>query len=195
MMQTFPDPWNVCFATRLLGGPWGGDVLPVYRGQSTGITAIIPNGLVEPVVVRVHANDPACPFGIKCASIAVLDDLVWQGPIEAPPAPTNTQPPSGLSQADAILDAIGISFNNGGSLNPEVVSAVAGPYVTLESDGVIAGDRWVWAVTLRVQVTAPDCPAGNPCPIVLATRTVILDFVIGSLVIMSTSTGPTPAPS
>ncbi|MBI3751604.1 MAG: hypothetical protein HY263_08135 [Chloroflexi bacterium] len=197
MMQTFPDIWNVCSAVRVYPDPWVGDVLPVYLGASNVSLPTIPDGQVEPVVLRVHSRDAGCPSTYDCASLPVLDGLAWIGRLGPPPAPTNTAPPDGISQADAIRDAIGISFNNGGSLDPQVVSAVAGPYAVVQSEGgaTIPGDRWVWLVTLRVQVTAPDCPAGNPCPIEWATRAVILDYVEGSFVIMSTSTGSSPAPS
>lgn len=196
-MRTFPDRWSVCFAIRLSPGPWGGDVLPVYKGSLNPALPTIPEWQVEPVVLRVHANDPACPFGADCSSTAVIDGVAWLGRVGPPPAPTTSAPPNGLTRADAIRDAIGISFNNGGGLNPEVVSAVAGPYAVVQSEGgaTIPGDRWVWLVTLRVAATAPDCPPGAACPASLATRTVILDYVDGTLVIMSTSTGPSPAPS
>ena len=191
MMENVPDLWNVCFAIRLSEGPWGGEVVAVYRGASTIALATIPNGKVEPVVLRVHSRDPGCPFGEECSSVAVLGEPVWEGRIATPPLPTNTQPPLGLSREDAIRDAIGISFNNGGSLQPDVIGAIAGPYAAVQPEGtIIAGDRWVWLVTLQVVAPPPSCPSGAACPGVPSKREVVLDFLDGNLVIMSTSIGP-----
>jgi hypothetical protein len=190
-MQTFPDIWNVCSAIRVSEGPWGGDVEAVYKGTLNPALPTIPDGQVEPVVLRVHANDPACPFGADCSSTAVIDGIAWLGRVGPPPPPTNTAPPDGISRADAIRDAIGNSFNTGGSLNPTVVSAVAGHYAELGPPGStdVAGDRWVWAVTLFGFFRAPDCATGVPCHDTGSSRLVVLDYVTGELLIEET-----PAP-
>jgi hypothetical protein len=185
-----PDPWNPCSATRLDPSPYDGPLgLAVYRGADEPAWPIVPDGDVQPIVLRVHTHDPRCALGDACASVPVLEAIAWTAAATPIPAPTSSPPPTSFSELDAIEAAIRVGAQS--SSDSTVVGAVRGHYAAVgPGGGDVAGDRWVWAVTLAGSFRAPDC-SGTACPARTAEDLVVLDYVTGTFLISSTSTpGP-----
>jgi hypothetical protein len=190
------DQWNTCAAARLFPSPFDG---PEARGifHGTGSVALpeIPDGMVEAVVLRVHTHDPGCAPSGGCTTSAVLDAVVWQGGLEPTPTPTSSAPASGLTLPAAIEAATRVTAGNGGR-ELVVTAAVAGPYAVVGPSGSdVAGDRWVWAVTLHGSFAAPgDCliGPGSSCGLPATSSLVVLDYVDGSFLISSTPADGSP---
>jgi hypothetical protein len=193
-MQTVPDVWNVCSAIRLSPDPWGGDVLPVYQGAVATALPTIADGQVEPVVLRVHSRDPECPSTDDCASLAVLDAVVWLGRMGPVASPAGTAPPGGISQEVAeriaVDEALGAPQRAPGGV--VVVTSRSGHYSEVGRPGStdVAGDRWVWAVVVSGRFTAPHCQPPTACLSGLEDSLIVLDYVTGEVLLQET-----PAPS
>jgi hypothetical protein len=114
------------------------------------------------VVLRIHSHDATCTAEVRaaypqldCAHIAVLDGVVWLGPVETePPMPTAapTQPADGLTREEAISIARRrIARDWAGALDLKcarirVYSDVEhGLHLTIDG----RNDPWVWAVVFR----------------------------------------------
>ena len=123
-----------------------------------------------------------------------IDGPTPSEPTPTPPssAPSSTRPPSGYSQAAAIEAAVRL-VDATGQTSLTVTGAVSGPYALVGGGGGVAAERWVWAVTVMGLAPPPDCPSGAPCPIVLSTTLVTLDYVDGTFLVMdSGSLAPAP---
>jgi hypothetical protein len=141
-------------------------------------------------VFLVHTHDSACVGRTDCVLWPVADQLRWAGPIGPIPSPTSTQPPSGLSAAQA--EAIATEATRADGRAVMVVSSRSGHYAEVGPPGStdVDADRWVWAVVLETIQVAPSCPSGAPCPVVGSTTLVVVDFVTGEVLIQET-----PAPT
>jgi hypothetical protein len=186
-----PDPWNACAATRLFPSPFDGpEAIGIYRGLSGPSLPTIPDGSVQPVVLRVHTHDAACTTGAACTELAVLDAVVWQGGLVPTPTPTNSAPPGGVTLPAAAVEAANRVVGGNGGSSLVVTAVVAGPYAIVgPAGGDVAGDRWVWAVTLTGTFIAPDCPPGAVCLASFSSVLVVLDYVDGSFLV---SASPAP---
>jgi hypothetical protein len=192
-MVLTPDPFNSCFRGRLYASPFGGsEMIGLVQLHGGPTLPSLGDDEVQPVVVAVHTHDPACPSPGACALTPVFDAIVWSGRIAPVSAPTSTRPPAGFSEAAAIEAAILVAAEHS-STGPTVLSAVAGHYAEVgPGGGDVAGDRWVWAITLGGAFPAPDCGSGaaaSSCRAVGSTSLVVLDYVDGTFLISTT-----PAP-
>jgi hypothetical protein len=170
--------WSGCLGARLLSRPVMGTAsLVVVPGAGSVALPRVAPGLVEPIVLRVHTHDPACPSSprFECGTLPVLDAIVWEGAIQPMPTPASTRPPTGLTEAQA--EAAALQYAAAHSIvRPSLVSAAAGP-VSLVADGgsPVPADQWVWAVVVR--------GSGG------MTQLVVFDYVTGSFL-----SSETPAP-
>jgi len=190
-----PDRWNPCFAKRLYPSPFAGpEALGIFPGLNPPGLPDLPAGTVQAVVVRVHTHDAACPADQGCETYPVLEAVVWQGGLVPTPTPTNSAPPGGVTLPAAAVEAANrVAGGNGGS-SLVVTAVAAGPYAIVgPAGGDVAGDRWVWAVTLTGIFTAPDCPPGAVCPASLSSVLIVLDYVDGSFLISSSPAPLAPA--
>jgi hypothetical protein len=112
--------------------------------------------------------------------------------MEVVPAPSNIRPLAGISEAAAIEVAMKVAAEHA-STSPAVLSAFAAHYADMGlGGGDVAGDRWVWAITLGGAFPAPHCGSGAAAPScgsVGSTMLVVLDYVDGTFLIATT-----PAP-
>jgi len=187
-----PGPWNACAATRLFPSPFDGpDAIGIYHGLSGPGLPTIPDGSVQAVVLRVHTHDATCS-NPDCTQLAALDAIAWEGSQQPTPSPTSTKPPNGIGEQAAIESAIRVG--EGQAIGPVTVTSVlAGPYVVVgPAGGDVAGDRWVWAVSLTGNFAPPDCytGGGTSCVPSRSSELVVLDYLDGTFLI-----AVSPAPS
>lgn len=144
--------WSGCLGARLLSRPVMGTAsIVVVQGSGSVPLPEIAVGLLEPIALRVHTHDPACPSSprIDCATLPVLEGIAWEGAVQPMPSPSSTRPPAGMTEAEA--EAAALRYAAGHSLlEATLVSAAAGPdaLVAAGHDPVPA-DQWVWAVVVR----------------------------------------------
>ncbi|HEV2005120.1 MAG TPA: hypothetical protein VGQ85_00770 [Candidatus Limnocylindrales bacterium] len=187
-----PYSWNPCSAMRLFPSPFDGSVaFGIFRGSAAVGLPEMPSGNVEPVVVRVHTHDATCS-NPDCTQLAALDAIAWEGSPQPTPSPTSTKPPSGMAESAAIEAAIRVG--KGQAIGPvTVTSVVAGPYVVVgPAGGDVAGDRWVWAVSLSGNFAPLDCytGGGTSCVPSRSSELVVLGYLDGTFL-----SAVSPAPS
>jgi hypothetical protein len=191
-----PSPWNPCDATRLFPSPFDGpEAIGIYRGLSGAGLPTIPDGGVQAVVLRVHTHDPACATGAECKGLPVLETVVWQGGLEPTPMPTSSAPPAGLTLPAAVGAATRVAGANHGT-RLVTTAAVAGPYAIVgPTGGDVAGDRWVWAITVVGRFPPVSCST-EPTTLCLTdfmSSLIVLDYVDGSVLISSSPAPVAPA--
>ena len=73
--------WDLCKTLSLYDRAAGGSALWIYPGDAV-IDSKLPFAALRAVVLKIHTHDRACVPDLKgCASLPVLDDVVWLGPI------------------------------------------------------------------------------------------------------------------
>jgi hypothetical protein len=112
VFQSPPPLFDFChFGFSLYDGRTGyWDItLSMGRPPHTVIDQTLPFGPARAVVLRIHVDDPTCTPDLSvhpaCLHYPVIENVAWLGPVEtAPPEPTTrpTEPPDGLSRAEAI---------------------------------------------------------------------------------------------
>ena len=90
-----------CVATQIGGTPGGPPSLMVFSAASSRLPLEGSPARVQPVLIEIHVHDPGCTDA-ACAFAPVVDRVVMLGsPSVAPRLLTVTEPPEGISAAQA----------------------------------------------------------------------------------------------
>ncbi len=139
-----------CISAQLSAGADGGAALRIFSTAASPPGLSATPALVQPVLIQVHVNDPACD-GPECARRPVLDRVLEYGATSvAPWLLTNALPSGGISAEQAVE----IARNDVQRYPPlvpgqlPVLWVAAGPDALLEGIRGSQPERWLWNVHL-----------------------------------------------
>ena len=154
-----------CLSFGLFDQPYRGSVIWISRGDPGLFTSDL-EGVNRAAVLELRTHDARCtPDFEGCEQWPILSGVVWiSASAVVPPGPTSTPPPSSVTRAQAVAQALA---------EGPAGASVRFVSVELETQAVpeewpLEHDPWVWAVLLET---------GNG-----KTKLILLDYVTGDFI-------------